>query len=202
MTGRGLHGSATGVTDPMTVPLALDLALLPVVLAGGGAPLIKRLTLLDSEGVPDLKIYTQEAVATAGSRLISRLPTEAEIAACRVLFVAGLGPGQSAELAAVARRHRVLVNVEDALTLCDFHVPAILRRGDLAVSISTGGGSPTLSRRLRAYLGELLPQEWDERIKRIAALRAEMRAGGAGIAEVAQATDRLLNEEGWLPPPG
>jgi precorrin-2 dehydrogenase/sirohydrochlorin ferrochelatase len=164
--------------------------------------LIKRLTLLDGEGVPNLKIYSLEATQAAGARLIPRLPSEAEIAACRVLFVAGLPPDQSAELAATARRHRVLVNVEDTLALCDFHVPAILRRGDLAISISTGGGSPTLSRRLRAYLGELLPAEWDERIKRIAALRTEMRTKGAGMAEVAQATDRLLDEEGWLPPPG
>jgi precorrin-2 dehydrogenase/sirohydrochlorin ferrochelatase len=184
----------------MTVPLALDLALLPVALAGAGAPLIKRLTVLDGEGVPDLKIFSTEAIPAAGDRLIQRLPTEAEIAACRVLFVAGLPLDQSAELAATARRHRVLVNVEDTLNLCDFHVPAILRRGDLAISISTGGGSPTLSRRLRAYLGELLPPEWDERIRRIAALRTEMRAGGAGMDEVAQATDRLLDEEGWLPP--
>jgi precorrin-2 dehydrogenase/sirohydrochlorin ferrochelatase len=184
----------------MTVPLALDLALLPVALAGGGAPLVKRLTLLDGEGVPNLKIFSPEAILAAGKRIIARLPTEAEIAACRVLFVAGLPLDQSSELAAMARRHRVLVNVEDTLPLCDFHVPAILRRGDLAISISTGGGSPTLSRRLRAYLGELLPPEWDARIKRITALRTDMRAKGAGMAEVAQATDRLLDEEGWLPP--
>jgi len=184
----------------MTVPLALDLALLPVALAGGGAPLIKRLTLLDSEGVPDIKIFSTEAIAGAGDRLIPRLPTEADIAACRVLFVAGLPHDQSAELAATARRHRVLVNVEDTLPLCDFHVPAILRRGDLALSISTGGSSPTLSRRLRAYLGEQLPPEWGERIKRIAALRADMRAKGAGMADVTQATDQLIDEEGWLPP--
>lgn len=184
----------------MTVPLALDLGLLPVVLAGAGTALVKRLTLLDSEGVPNLKIFSVEAIPAAGDRLIPRLPTEADIAACRVLFVAGLPPRQSAELAAVARRHRVLVNVEDTLALCDFHVPAILRRGDLALSISTGGSSPTLSRRLRAYLGDLLLPEWGERIKRIAALRTDMRAKGAGMAEVTRATDRLIDDEGWLPP--
>ena len=187
----------------MTVPLALDLGLLPTALVGGGPPLIKRLTLLDGEQVANLKIYAPapDAAVTkaAGARLVPRLPTEADIAACRVLFVAGVPPDQSAELAAKARAHRVLVNVEDALPLCDFHVPAILRRGDLALSISTGGASPTLSRRLRAYLGDLFPETWAERIQRIAAMRSDLRAKGTPIGDVAAATDRLIDEEGWLP---
>jgi precorrin-2 dehydrogenase/sirohydrochlorin ferrochelatase len=186
----------------MTVPLALDLVRLPVVLTGAGPALIKRLALLDGENVP-LALYTPapepSLVEAAGERLIPRLPTEDEIAACRVLFVAGLALDQSSELASTARRHRVLVNVEDTLPLCDFHVPAILRRGELAISISTGGSSPTLARRLRAYLGNLFPPDWSDRITRIATLRQDMRATGAGMAEVAKATDALIDEEDWLP---
>jgi precorrin-2 dehydrogenase/sirohydrochlorin ferrochelatase len=188
----------------MTVPLALDLAVLPVALTGSGPALIKRLTLLDSENVPGLIIYAPNpepgVTETAGERLVPRLPNETEIAGCRVLFVAGLPHTQSAELAAIARNHRVLVNVEDTLSLCDFHVPAILRRGDLAISISTGGGSPTLSRRLRAYLGDLFPPEWADRIKRIAAQREKMRRDGANMGEVAAETNALIDNEGWLPP--
>lgn len=188
----------------MTVPLALDLGLLPTALTGGGPALIKRLTLLDGERIPNLKIFAPDPDDTvtlaAGGRLMARLPTEGEIAACRVLFVAGLPSAQSAALAALARTHRVLVNVEDTLPLCDFHVPAILRRGDLALSISTGGASPTLARRLRADLEARFPTSWAERIALIAALRTEMRIQGAPMNEVAAATDRLIDEEGWLPP--
>jgi precorrin-2 dehydrogenase/sirohydrochlorin ferrochelatase len=188
----------------MTVPLALDLAVLPVALTGSGPALIKRLALLDSEAVPDLHIYVPEpdeaVTQAAGPRLIPRLPTETEIARYRVLFVAGLPLAQSAELAALARGHRVLVNVEDTLPLCDFHVPAILRRGDLAISISTGGGSPTLSRRLRGYLGDLFPPEWADRIETIATQRENMRRDGASMGDVAAETNALIDKEGWLPP--
>jgi precorrin-2 dehydrogenase len=188
----------------MTVPLALDLAVLPVALAGSGPALIKRLTLLDSETVPGLIIYAPNPepglAEAAGERLVPRLPARTEIAACRVLFVAGLTFAQSAELAAIAREHRVLVNVEDTLSLCDFHVPAILRRGDLAISISTGGGSPTLSRRLRTYLSDLFPPEWAGRIKRIATQREKMRRDGANMGEIAAETNALIDNEGWLPP--
>jgi urease accessory protein len=58
----------------MTTPLALDLATLPVALAGAGPALVKRLTLLDAEQVPNLHIYapdpTEEVEAAAGVRLI------------------------------------------------------------------------------------------------------------------------------------
>jgi precorrin-2 dehydrogenase/sirohydrochlorin ferrochelatase len=186
----------------VTVPLALDLATLPVALAGSGPALLKRLTLLDAERVPNLHIYatdpSAEVAAAAGPRLIPRLPTEAELARYRVLFVAGLPPAGSEHLAALARTHRVLVNVEDTLPLCDFHVPAILRRGELAISISTGGGSPTLSRRLRAYLAELFPEVWAERIGRIAGMREDMRREGASMGEVAERTNAVIDGEGWL----
>ena len=186
----------------MTVPLALDLATLPVALTGAGAALIKRLTLLDAESVPNLHIYAPdpdaEVTAAVGPRLIPRLPTEAEIAHYRVLFVAGLPTAGSEHLAALARTHRVLVNVEDTLALCDFHVPAILRRGEMAISISTGGGSPTLSRRLREYLAKLFPEVWAERIRRIAGMREEMRREGASMGEVAERTNAVIDGERWL----
>ena len=188
----------------MTTPLSVDLSLLPTGLVGTGAALMKRLGFLDTERVPGLLVYSpepcDEAIALAGRRLIRRLPDEAEVAALRVLFVAGLSTTDSARLAAFARDHRVLVNIEDSPPFCDFHLPAVVRRGDLAISVSTGGRSPTLARRLRDYLESLLPETWTERTERIATLRATLRAQGAGPAEIIEATDGLIDREGWLPP--
>lgn len=189
----------------MNLPLALDLALLPAALAGAGQPLIKRLGLLDGERIPGLAIFAPQpdpvVARAAGGRLVARLPTEAEIAGLRVLFVAGLPMADSASLAALARDHRVLVNVEDSPPLCDFHVPAILRRGDLAISVSTGGRSPALARRLRAHLETLLPESWAGRTEQVARLRERLRAQGASAAEIVKAVDALIDREGWLETP-
>lgn len=186
----------------MTVPLALDLATLPAALVGAGSPLLKRLRLLDGESVPNLIVYAPDPDETlleaAGARLLPRLPDDAEIASLRVLFVAGLQADISAALASVARIHRVLVNVEDNPPLCDFHVPAILRRGDLALSISTGGASPTLSRRVRTHLEREFPEDWSDRIQRVATLRQKLRAEGASPVMVMEATDALIDGEGWF----
>ena len=52
-----------------------------------------------------------------------------------------------------ARAGGVLVNVEDVIGWCDFHNPSIVRRGDLLLTVSTGGQSPGLAARIRAPAG-------------------------------------------------
>ena len=51
-----------------------------------------------------------------------------------------------------AQRRRILCNVVDVPELCDFFYPAVLRRGDLQIAISTGGQSPLLAQRIRQVL--------------------------------------------------
>ena len=51
-----------------------------------------------------------------------------------------------------AQRRGVLCNVVDDPEYCDFYYPAVVRRGDLQIAISTNGQSPSLSQRLRQQL--------------------------------------------------
>jgi len=51
-----------------------------------------------------------------------------------------------------AQRRNVLCNVVDVPDLCDFFYPAIVRRGDLQIAISTAGQSPSLAQQIRQQL--------------------------------------------------
>lgn len=51
-----------------------------------------------------------------------------------------------------ARRRNVLCNVVDVPDLCDFFYPAVVRRGDLQIAISTAGQSPSLAQKIRQQL--------------------------------------------------
>jgi precorrin-2 dehydrogenase/sirohydrochlorin ferrochelatase len=64
-----------------------------------------------------------------------------------------------------------LVNVVDYPARCNFHVPATVRRGALTLSVSTGGTSPLLARRIR----EVLDQQFDGAYEPFLALLGELR---------------------------
>src|ERR1700748_1077947 len=108
--------------------------------AGRGEALARRAALLAEAGVE--------------ARLLSADASDAVLAPLQLLFVAGLTEGAARHLASRGRALGLLVNVEDVLPLCDFHVPAIVRRGELVLTASTGGQVPGLARALRERLAD------------------------------------------------
>ena len=184
-------------------PIVLDLNLLRVGLVGQGRAALQRLRLLDEDNARHVQVFNEHgdnAVAEkAGDRLIRRLPTRDEIAGLNVLFLAGLSDSQSQALAGQAREEGVLVNTEDVRDLCDFHMPASVRRGDLLLSVSTGGASPGLARRLKTTLSCQFGPEWGARVEEISDQRKRWRDAGLDLPTVSKRTDDFINEKGWLP---
>ena len=131
----------------------------------------------------------------AGPALRRCLPGRADLAGLRALWIAGLPDDEAAELAALARSERVLVNVEDRPALCDFHSVAEVRRGDLLLTVSTGGASPGLAARIRARLAAEFGPEWADRLALLRGHRAAWRRDGGDVAAL---TDALLHANGWL----
>jgi len=68
--------------------------------------------------------------------------------------------GERDEIRHAAHRYGVLLNVMDDVERCDFAAPAVVRRGDLLIAVSTGGRSPALARRLREELEQRFGEEW------------------------------------------
>ena len=167
------------------LPLILNPQTVTVGLAGAGEGLVRRSALLAEARVMPVAVSPEVG--------------EGELEGLAILFVAGLSPAQSARLAATARSAGVLVNVEDRPELCDFHVPAVIRRGDLLVTVSTAGKAPGLAKLVRQWIERRLGLEWAERAAELASARAGWRRSGLAPAEVAQRTASLVDERGWLP---
>jgi precorrin-2 dehydrogenase / sirohydrochlorin ferrochelatase len=183
------------------VPVHLDPAQVSIALAGRGRLTLRRLEWLAGLGVatpvwsdrpePDL-------AAAAADRLIPRLPTGEDFATMQVLWVADLPDDLSSRIADAARAARVLVNVEDVLPLCDFHTPAIVRRGRLVLSAGTGGASPAMAGQARARLGAAFPEAWGEALDEIAAARLALRQAGADAAAIADDARSRLRTRGLI----
>lgn len=95
------------------------------------------------------------------------------------VFLAVSATGNAAETArifAVAEREGVLLNAVDDPAHCHFAVPAVLRRGDLTVTVATGGRAPGYARQLRDELSRTIGAEYATIVDLIGAVRDELRA--------------------------
>jgi precorrin-2 dehydrogenase/sirohydrochlorin ferrochelatase len=163
------------------LPIILSDEFAAVGLAGTGEGYARRAALLAEAGIKPLAVDPQESLPPI-----------------RVLFIAGLDHPTAAALTACARAAGILVNAEDIPELCDFHVPAIVRRGDLVLTASTGGQAPGLARRLREWLEGQFGPEWKLHLEEVSSARAGWRASGLPPAEVSRRTSELIAEKGWL----
>jgi precorrin-2 dehydrogenase/sirohydrochlorin ferrochelatase len=166
------------------LPIVLDEAAVNIGLVGEGDALKRRQTMLADAGVTP-KTLSSDSDASAFKGL-------------KLLFIAGLDKALSERLAKIARAQGVLVNVEDVPALCDFHVPAAIRRGDLILTVSTGGKAPGLARLIREWLEHKLGAEWAGRLREVAASRASWRGQGHPPAEVSQRTREYVHDREWL----
>jgi len=65
-------------------------------------------------------------------------------------------------IAAACREQGILINVADESQLCDFFVPAVLRRGALSIAIATEGKSPLLASKIKADLEQIITEPYGE----------------------------------------
>lgn len=70
----------------------------------------------------------------------------------------------------------VLCNVVDVPQQCDFYYPAVVRRGDLQIAISTAGQSPFLAQRIRQQLERQFGPEYAPWVKELGETRRRILA--------------------------
>jgi len=70
-----------------------------------------------------------------------------------------------------AQQRGVLCNVVDVPDLCDFFYPAVVRRGDLQIAISTAGQSPSLAQKLRQQLERQFGEGYTTWVEQLGATR-------------------------------
>jgi siroheme synthase-like protein len=79
------------------------------------------------------------------------------------------------EVARLAGELGLLCNVVDQPSLCNFITPALVKRGELQISVSTGGGSPSLTQRVKREVAALIGEEYGELLKIAREMRADAK---------------------------
>jgi uroporphyrin-III C-methyltransferase/precorrin-2 dehydrogenase/sirohydrochlorin ferrochelatase len=153
------------MTDSL-FPLFADLRNRPVLVVGGGVVAVRKVeALLDAGaavrvGAPHLDPRLDQ---WRDEGRIVHLPGEFQSAWLDDVWLAIAATDDAVinrAVAAEGESRRVLVNVVDHAALSSFQVPAVTRRGPLAIAISSGGAAPMLARALREKLETEIDESW------------------------------------------
>ncbi len=148
--------------------VALDLHDQPAVLVGGGREAVTRLDALLAAGAtvtvitpaPSPPLVDGVAAAAGRATLLQRDWQSGDLAGARIAIVTREDASTDVQaLWTESRERHVTTSVLDDLDHTDFAQPALVRRGDLRIAISTGGSAPALARRYREELESLLGPE-------------------------------------------
>ncbi len=176
------------------LPIVLDLRGRLVVIVGAGAVGMRKLAAVIEGGA---------AVRLIDPRTLPNLPPEvthiaeayrAEHLEGASLVFACATPEVNAQVVADARERGVWVNAATAPETGDFTLPAVVRRGEFTLAVSTGGASPALARRVREKLEAEFDSAFAEWVRVLSEVRTEVLAA---VPDEARRRELLDSFAGW-----
>lgn len=154
--------------------------------AGKLLPYGPRLTVVAPEILPQL-------AALPGVELLSRPFQPQDLEGQSFVIAAADDPAVNRLVANLARKRGIPVNAADSKEDSTFLFPALIRRGELSVGISTSGASPTAAVWLKDQVEHLLPQHLEEILLWLEQLRPQLTQGPLSPAQRHALLPRLFS---------
>ena len=158
-------------------PIYVELHEQPCIVIGGGKIAEGKVEGLLTAGAqvtiisPSLTSHLHTLVEQNKVAYISRTYQHGDLAGAFMVICATDQAEINHQVWQEASANRQLVNVVDDTPRCNFIAPAILRKGDLNIAISTGGKAPALAVRLK----ERLQKEIGPQYERFLELSGQLR---------------------------
>jgi len=176
---------------PDYYPVMLDMRARPALVVGGNQVAAEKAAALSAVGAhvtvmnPDFCSELHELAArNPNVKLCYKAYEPGDLAGAFVVVATATYEPELAEaIWQEAQRNNQLVNIVDLPARCNFIVPSILRRGQLTISVSTGGTSPGLAKRIRQRLETLFPAEYATYMRLASIVRGYLRQAGLSYAQ-------------------
>lgn len=171
-------------------PIYLELGGRRVVLIGGGAVALRKAQALLAAGARLVVIAERvddmlEALCRGSDTEVVKAPYSKNYLAGAILAVAATNNHQlNKQIYQDCQELEVLCNVVDVPELCDFFVPAVVKRGDLQIAISTEGQCPAYAGHVRKKLEEIFTVEHGQFLTELETFRKQI------IRDVPEPSDR------------
>jgi siroheme synthase-like protein len=164
-------------------PIFLKLEQLSVLIVGGGYVGMEKLSAI-LNNAPAAKItlvapQISEAIADAASQfknihLVQKPYDYTDLEGHDIVIAALNDQVVSKQVATDAKNKKILVNAADKPELCDFYLGSVVKKGNCKIAISTNGKSPTIAKRIKEFLNDVLPEEIDELLNNMESIRNKM----------------------------
>ena len=110
-------------------------------------------------------------------QLVERAFDAADLQGKHLVICATDDPELHREIKALAARSNLIVNVADTPDLCDLYLGSIVQKGNIKIAISTNGKSPTIAKRLKEVIEDMLPDEMEELLEHMQKIRQGIKGG-------------------------
>ncbi len=155
-------------------PIFLDMKDRPVLVVGGGYVALQKIEVLLKSGAK-IKVVTKELIAKEildfNVPLEIREYKEEDILGVSVVVAATNNSKINSLIYSHSKKHNVLLNAVDDKENCDFILGAIANHGDITVTVSTGGNSPIMAKKIRDKIDLLLGEEYEILLKELSKYR-------------------------------
>jgi siroheme synthase-like protein len=172
--------AVSGSTALTVFPVGLVVAGRPCLVVGGGRIAARKAEALAGAGAV-VHVIAPEVGAEVGecaSVVRRRAFQPGDCVGYRYVVAATGDAVVDTAVAADAERAGAWVNAVDRPGLCSAVVPAVLHRGPITVSVTTGGASPAFASWLRDRIAEVVTEQHAEVVGILAAERAALRTEG------------------------
>ncbi|MEK7369210.1 MAG: bifunctional precorrin-2 dehydrogenase/sirohydrochlorin ferrochelatase [Planctomycetota bacterium] len=183
---------------PRYYPIYLDIRDKKCVVVGGGDVAYRKAVSLKEAGAQVVVIspdFSKDFLKEEGITMLRQKYEERCLEGATLITAATNDKEINQRVWEEARRHGLLVNVVDQPELCNFIVPSVVNRGELQISISTGGASPAFARRLRQELENHFGPEYGEFIELLSKMRTEARSQISDSTKRQKLMERLASPD-------
>ena len=165
-------------------PVFLKLEELDVLLVGGGNVGLEKLSAMLNNS-PDTKVTMVADMFRDELReyvkdypnvtLIERKFEFNDLNNRDLVILSTDNPDLHASIKRVTAERHILCNVADTPDLCDFYLGSIVQKGDLKIGISTNGKSPTMAKRMREFLDDIIPENIQQLLENLREIRKSIK---------------------------
>ncbi|MGR3174867.1 MAG: precorrin-2 dehydrogenase/sirohydrochlorin ferrochelatase family protein [Candidatus Scalindua sp.] len=179
-------------------PIYLDVKDKKCVIVGGGEVAYRKVCSLKEAGAEVVVVSPEtcsEIANKTGITLIKKNYDEGVLDGALLVIAATDNEAVNKKVALDARERNIIVNVVDHPELCSFIVPSTINRGDLCISISTGGASPAVTKSIREELEVVFGSEYEEYLNLLTKMRSIVMSDIKDSAKRRKVLQRLAEKD-------